>query len=101
VGQLLKRADDAEKVHGGRIAPWAEHAHQALRRHFGPLGERLESDGRVDVVAQNRFRGGEFALDQRLHRFLKQGLAEFRIPLDARLDEFLKAAGQRHGVLVL
>ena len=37
--------------------------------------------------------GVDITLDQHLHRLLKQGLTEFRIPLDAGFDEFLETAG--------
>lgn len=92
----LQRRNHAQQMPSVRIALGAEHPHQALRRCSGGLAQCMEAEGRIDVIAQDRFRRVDIALDQRLDRLLEQRLPEFRIAFDARFDEILEAPGQRH-----
>ena len=54
---LLNVADDLEQVAGLGVARRSEHSHEALGLFAGEGCELLESDGGVDVVAQEDLAG--------------------------------------------
>ena len=58
---ILKAANELERVAGLRIAVWAEHAHQALRRFGGQATQLLKANSRVGVVAKDRLAGIQIA----------------------------------------
>jgi hypothetical protein len=60
------------------------------RRHF------RESDGRVDVIAQYRFCGGNIAGKQAFNPFSEQFPAELCVAFSARHDGVSKISGQSH-----
>jgi hypothetical protein len=66
---FLQRRENAGKIRGGGAALWPQHAHQALGRYLCALFELLESDRRVDVVAQDGLAGSEVAVDDALNGF--------------------------------
>jgi len=57
---------------------------------------RSASQGRVDVVAQDRLRRAHIAGQQSFDSFTKKRLSELGITLDASANRFLEIASQRH-----
>ena len=51
----LKVRNYVEQVARLRVPLWTEHAHQALRRRVRHVAEFRKADGRIDVIAENRF----------------------------------------------
>ena len=80
----LKTADDLEPVARKRIALRPEHAHPAVRRLVRQFAKILESDSRVDVVAQYRLSGFGVTDEQALHALLQKHLANAGIALNSR-----------------
>jgi hypothetical protein len=48
---MLKEVHDFKEIVGARIAGWSEHAHEAFRRNMRGLGQAVEANGGIDVVA--------------------------------------------------
>src|SRR5882757_10050730 len=88
---LLQVADHAEEVPGLRIAARSEHADQALGRRAGRFAELFETDGRLDVIAQDRLAGLDIAAQHRIDALAKEGLGKFLVSLDPTLHEVLEA----------
>jgi hypothetical protein len=96
-GLLLQRTDDAKQVLGGRVAFGSEHAHQAFLRSPKHFAQPLKANGRIDIGPQRRAAVVGVALQQRLHRLLKQRLAEGGIMLRTLPYRIAEIPGQWHG----
>ena len=94
---FLEASDDLEEVARLRIAVRTEHAHQALGRLRGQPTEFPKTDGRVDIVAQNRLSDVDLAGEKALHTFLEQSLPEARVALEPLPDRHSEIARQWHG----
>src|SRR3984957_11253838 len=89
-GLFLQVADDAEEIARLRIAARAEHADEAFRRRAGRRAELLDTDRRLDVVAQDRFAGVHVATEHGVDAFAQQRISERGIACDPLLHQLLK-----------
>src|SRR6266852_343553 len=87
---LLQVADHAEQVLRLRIAARTKHADQTFRRCAGCGSEPLESDRRLDVIAENRLSGFHVAGEHRIDALAQQRLRELGVVLNVPLDQFPK-----------
>jgi hypothetical protein len=95
-GLFLQVADDAEQVAGLRIAARAEHADEALRLGAGRLAQLLETDRRLDVVAQDRLADVAIAGKHAVDAFAQQRFAEGGVACDPFLHQLLETPRQCH-----
>ena len=65
--RALEKTENHEKIIRQRVARWPERAHQAFGWDVRGLREVGKSDGRVDVIAQDRFGCGDVSGDQGLN----------------------------------
>ncbi len=66
---MLQKTDNFEEILCPRVSRWPEHPHEALRRDVRGLGKLRETDGRIDVVAQNGLGRSDIASDQGFNAF--------------------------------
>ena len=64
---VLQSVNDRKQVAGIRVAARPEHPHQAFCRCPCVLGEFVEADRRVDVVAQHRLAGFDIAREKAIN----------------------------------
>lgn len=87
---LLQTADDLEEVAHLRVAVRPGHAHQTLRRLVRSPGAFLESDSRIDVVAQYCLPGIRVAGEQTRRTLLQTYLANCRNAFHLRTYGFFE-----------
>jgi hypothetical protein len=87
---FLQVADHAKKVLGLRIAARAEHPDQALGRCTGCFAELFETDGRLDVIAQDRLAGIDIAAQHCIDALAKKGLGKYLVGLGPILHQAVK-----------
>ena len=66
---LLQILDHRKQVARLGITFWPEHTHETLARFVEDVGELLEPDRRIDIVAQHCFAGINVAGEQTLDPF--------------------------------
>src|SRR6202045_1771851 len=93
---LLQVTDHAEEISSLRVSARAEQADEALRRRAGCLGQFLEADGRLDVVAKDGLSRIAIAAQHRIDAFAKQRLSEFLVRFDPGLHQFPEGFGSCH-----
>ena len=95
-GGALEVVDDGEEVAGVGVAAAAEHAHQALGWLIDGPAQGFETDGRVDIVAQDQSPGVDVAREHALNAHAQHCLKEHGVSLHAVLHGLLESTGQRH-----
>src|SRR5580700_8138486 len=76
---VLQKTHHLEEIGRSRIAGRAEHPHQALGGHMRRLSEFRESDGGIDVIAEDGLAGGDVARQQAFDALAQQRLPKLRI----------------------
>ena len=84
----LQIRNDCEQVAGGRVSVGAQHLVQGLDVKLGVLGQLRESNGGIDVVAQELFAERYLAGEEALDSFREESFAKGGIFLDAGLNGF-------------
>lgn len=96
----LQMTNDGEQAVGPRISGLGEHPHQAFRGSAYVVGQLLESDGRIDVVAQQSFSRRDVTFHHQADGLGKQRLAECRVSIDTRLDCLFEFSRKSHFLLL-
>ncbi len=92
----LQVLDHFEEIAGSRVAAWAEHPHQALRRPFCPAAQFHEPNRRVDIRAKYCLAGVKIAGEKALDAVTQKLLPVLAVRTKARLHRLLELSGQRH-----
>ena len=84
---LLQIANHAEEIFSLGVAPRAKHADQAFGRRACRCTELLETDGRLDVIAQDRLAGFHIAAEHRINALAQKRLSKYLVVLDVLLHK--------------
>src|SRR4029453_5380022 len=93
---LLQIPDHVEEVLGLRVATRPEHPDQAFGWRSGRGPEFFKTDGRLDVVAEDRLSGLHVTGEHRIDSLTQKCLRKFRVILDVALDQLLEALCSCH-----